>query len=288
MTELTLLNSMAGTDFPAALETHLAWGLRVLDLKDGIFGKGIAELSDEEALRVGEMIRARGLTVHCLSSILFHPAVELGEAAFAREQLAPLDRLLAVARILEPAMIRLLAPQTEQRSALTDVQPYLRAEHPWLIPMMGEAVDRIHAAGFQATIENECGRCIFSTPTEVVEFFAALDRPGCVSFTWDVQNMWEVGAFPTLEVYQRLQPLIGFYHVKGGQHDGTSTRLRWRTALEDASWPVLEITRQVVADGVSPVICLNPPHGQPKPGYAWEDITRRDLAFLRREISEIR
>jgi hypothetical protein len=32
---------------------------------------------------------------------------------------------------------------------------------------------------------------------------------------------------------------------------------------------------------VSPVICLNPPHGQAIEGYDYTDLTRRDLEFVR-------
>jgi hypothetical protein len=57
-------------------------------------------------------------------------------------------------------------------------------------------------------------------------------------------------------------------------------------ALQDASWPVAEITSAVVEDGVSPVICLNQPqHGAPKDGYDYDGIVERDLAFLRSTVA---
>ncbi len=43
-----------------------------------------------------------------------------------------------------------------------------------------------------------------------------------------------------------------------------------------------------IADGVAPVICLNPSHGAKPPGWEPWEIACRDLAFLRREIREIR
>ena len=57
-TQLTILNSMAGQDFEAALRQHVAWGLHWLDLKDRIFGKGIIDLSDDEALLAKDLIAA--------------------------------------------------------------------------------------------------------------------------------------------------------------------------------------------------------------------------------------
>ncbi len=282
---LTLLNGMADPDFPTALRVHQAWGLPVLDLKDGIFGKYILDLTDDEAARAADLAAAHGLTVYCLSTTLFHAAVEEGEAAFRAAALAPVDRAIAVGRALQPRLIRLLAPQLRARAAVADGVSHVQAHHPWLLPLYREAIDRLQAAGFHVTIENECGQCLLGCADEALAFFAALDRHN-VGFTWDIQNMWEVGAVPTLDAYTALRPLLDYVHLKGGQSDG-GTRLRWASALEDASWPGLAITRRVVADGVSPVVCLNPSHGARKPGYDYADVTTRDLAFLRREIPEI-
>jgi hypothetical protein len=49
---------------------------------------------------------------------------------------------------------------------------------------------------------------------------------------------------------------------------------------------VTEITRRVIADGVSPVICLNPSHGRPRPGVDAGDVTERDLQYVRDLIDE--
>jgi hypothetical protein len=305
--QLTILNSMAGTDFVQALDQHVQWGTSVLDLKDAIFGKAVADLTDDEAVRAAELIRERGLTVHCLSSGLFLDEVEAGEEHFRTQHLGRVPRLIEIARILQPRMIRLLAATTRRRAELPDCIPYLRSGHPWLLRFYAEAAQQIADAGFQATLENEVDGCIFSSPGEVIQFFS---EPGmeALCFTWDAQNMWQLGTFPTLEVYAALKmgtgnpvsslsetgacphfqrPLLAYFHLKGGQHDGASTALRWATALEDASWPVLEVTRQVVADGVSPVICLNPSHGARKEGYDYADIVRRDLEFIRRNVEGV-
>ena len=47
--KITMLNSMAGTDIIQALDNHVAWDLKVLDLKGSIFGKSVTEITDEEA-----------------------------------------------------------------------------------------------------------------------------------------------------------------------------------------------------------------------------------------------
>ena len=276
---ITMLNSMADRDFETALDRHVEWGLRHLDVKDSVFGKGVADLDDAEARRAAELIEARGLSVYCMSTQLFHGDVEVGEAAFRAAHLKPLERAIAVAKVLRPNLFRLLSARTTRRGQVADSIAWLRDEHPWVIACYREAVERLAAAGLRVTIENECHANILATPDEVTGLFAEIDCGDAVNLTWDVQNMWQMGTVPTLEVYGELRPLLAYYHLKGGQAAPGSGALQWKSSLEDASWPVREITRQVVADGVSPVICLNGSHGKRKPGYAYDDVLARDLAF---------
>jgi len=286
-TGVTILNSMAGREFEQALDQHVSWGIELLDLKDAIFGKGIVELTAEEAKDADALIRERGLSVYCLSTGLFHGDIESGEGKFRRDYLDKVDHVMEIADILRPQMIRLLAARTPRRGEVGNSTEYIRSEHPWLIPLYAEAVDQIHSSGFNVTIENEVGGCIFSNPDEIVGFFEELGRREKVCLTWDVQNLWQMGTYPTMDVYNKLKGLMGYYHLKGGQQADEGTELRWRSSLEDASWPVIEITRQVVMDGVSQVICLNPSHGKPKDGYDYSNIVKRDLDFIRRAIPEV-
>ena len=285
-TQLTLLNSMAGHNFACALDRHVRWGLHWLDLKGAIFGKGVLQLSDAEAVHAAQLITARRLKVYCLSTSLFDADIEDGPDEFTTNHLGQLSRLLRIAEILQPRLIRLLAAHSSKRDQFSNSIDYIRARHPWILSLYGEAIDRLTNAGWQVTIENEARGCILAMPEEIIGFFDALERQAKISFTWDVQNLWQMGVFPTLDVYRQLKPLIGYYHLKGGRSDGGSN-LVWASALEDASWPVLDITRQVVADGISPVICLNPSHGAARQGYNHADIAQRDLNFLRREMAEI-
>lgn len=282
--KLTILNSMAGADFVPALDQHLAWGIRHLDLKDGIFGKGIADLTPPDSARAAELIRQRGMQTYCLSTTLLHREVETGEAAF-RADFAGLDRALATAAVLKAKVVRLLSAKTGKRGELADSIPYLQKSHPWLFDVYRAAAERIHAAGFVPMIENECGNNIFATPGEIVDFFAILNRP-YVRLIWDIGNLWQVKTFPTLQVYQTLRPLIGSIHLKGGQAEISGGPLVYRAALQDTSWAVVDIVRQVVRDGVSPVICLNSPHGAAKPGGDYANLVARDIQFIRGQFPE--
>ncbi|TVY10445.1 TIM barrel protein [Paenibacillus cremeus] len=277
--KLTMLNSMASRNFTEALECFVRWGLDVVDLKDHIFGKSLIHLTDEETEAAAKALEERGLQAYCLSSELFYDDIEKGEAHFRSQHLERLERLIAIARRMRPAMIRLLAARSTQRASFNNSMTYIRQQAPWLIPMYQEAIDRIAAAGFQTTIENECRDCILATPTEVTSFFQALARPGKVHFTYDVQNLWEMGTFPTLEVYRTLKPLIGYLHLKGGRTGAEGERMVWKSSLQDASWPVAAMVAEAVRDQVSPVLCLNASHGKELADVSYEHIVEQDLSF---------
>lgn len=288
MPEITILNDLISPDFRTSLDVQKSWGIRVLDLRHHIFGKDLAGLTEDEAKRAAEWIAEREMTVYCMSTGVFLHDIELGAEAFASKYDRQLEHLLRIADILRPRVFRLLSAKSSLRHTFADSAEYLRRRHPWVVPMYREAVDRIAGAGFPVTIENEVNGCIWSTPGEIAAFFRELDRPGKASLTFDVQNLWKMGTYPTMEVYRELAPLIGYYHLKGGQSAVPGDRaLAWKSALEDADWPVAEMTRQVAADGVVEAICLNPSHGESKPGYDYGDLDKRNYEYVRRLLASV-
>jgi sugar phosphate isomerase/epimerase len=287
--ELTMLNVMGGADFDASVARHRELGLRWMDLKDSIYGKDLKDLSLEDARRVAKTLEANGLETYCFSTVLLGGDLTAGEEAFAGQDLADLEHILALAEVLRPRFVRLLAAQLSGRGPGEDAIDRIERDHPWVIPAYRQAIDRIVATGFEATIENEAWSCMLSTTAEFRRFFAALDRGGAVSLTWDAQNQWATGVMPTLDVYEELRYLIAYYHVKGGKTEGDDSALAWNVALDETTWPVNEVTQKIVDDGVSRVICLNPPsHGRPIEGYPYGDaVTQRDLAFLRDRVKGV-
>ena len=284
-TQITMLNNMASPNFTEALDRHVEWGIEVLDLKAGILDKKLIDLSIEEAKKAASEISQRELETYCFSSLLFSGSIDEGEDAFRRKNLDPLDHLLEIASILQPAMVRLLVPEIEKRPQLKNAVSYVRENHNWLFDFYTQAIESINDSGFHATIESELGGCIFSTPEEVRDFFSILNTQKA-SFTWDIQNLWQMGTFPTVEVYKILKPFIGYVHLKGGKAEEDREKLVWAAPLEDASWPVEEIVRLVVRDGVSPVLCLNGSHGRKPEGYDYRITAQHDLEFVRRIIAK--
>jgi sugar phosphate isomerase/epimerase len=283
---LAMLNGMAGADIIQSLDRQASWGIRDLDLKNQIWGKAILDLTDQEAATLARQAASRGMAVHCLSSQLFHADIAELVDGLASVHLRQARRLAELSAILRPRFVRLLAPYSARAAAMRQAIATGGREIEPLFAAMRSAIDALTAPGTAVTIENEAHDCLLGHPDAVRSFFARLERPQA-SFTWDVQNQWQNGSYPSLEAYRTLRPLVRYFHLKGGRADDGSQVLRWRSCLADASWPLVEITRAVIADGCSPVICLNPSHGATHQDWPMDDAVGRDIAWLRTTFPEI-
>lgn len=284
--KLTMLSAMAGSDFEVACRRHAELGLQWLDLKDGLWGETINRISLENARRASAIARDHGLRVFCFSTALCESELNVGEAAFRARHLPTLGHVLRVADILEPTHIRLIGARLRPFPTNESTLDVVERDHPWTIGVYREMVDSIAASGRRVLIENETGNVILNHPDSILRFFELLDRSGQARYTWDVQNLWQTGVFPTMDVYRQLRPVIGCLHLKGGRAEEDGRTLVYASSLEDASWPVVDLVGSAVREGVAPFLCLNPSHGQRPPGYPglWET-TRSDVAFLRKHIS---
>jgi len=284
---VTILNDIVHADFETSLDIQKSWGIELLDLRGSIYGKSFLDLTDGEMSRATAAIEERGLSTYCLSSGLFFDLLDKGEAHFREAHLGRVDDLIRAADAFRPRVVRLLSARFSARADVSNSIPYVTETFPWMFPLYREAVERLHEAGHRVTIENEVNGCILSTPDEILDYFRELDAGAKASFTFDAQNLWKEGTFPTMDVYRRLAPLIGYYHLKGGRADEGGRALKWSTSLEDASWPVEEMTNALVRDGCAEAICLNPSHGDLLEGYDYSDMNRRNVTFLRQRIAGI-
>lgn len=283
--KLTMLNGMGGSDFEVCARRHVKLGLEWLDLKDGLFGQTINDLSLANAERVARVAQAHRLGVFCFSGAIGSSNLEEGEARFRARHLQTVEHTIALAAILRPLRIRLISPILRPFPADGKAMDAVERRHPWVFDVFREMIDRLVAAKQRVLIENETPDVIFNSTDGIVRFFARLERNDRVRYTWDVQNLWQMGVFPTMDVYHALKPLIGCIHLKGGRTEGAGRELVHASALEDASWPVAEIVGAAVRDGVAPFLSLNPSHGQKPAGWSFWETTKRDADFLRRTVA---
>jgi sugar phosphate isomerase/epimerase len=277
---LTMLNSMAG-DMPGALDRHVEERLEICDLKDRIYGKRLEELSDDEVAELDREITARGLKTYCLSTSLGDHDLALGEAAWIDVNHRILERVLAAAKVLKPSVVRVIAAKdTSRPQGGAGNMEMVLASYPWAPAAYDTIVARINEAGFDAVLENEAHDCIVTSPEDVLTLFAALGPKHRLKYTWDVQNMWQMGTPPSLTVLRTLLPHLGMLHLKGGRA-GPDGALLDAASLADASWPVADIVRAAVDSGTIDVLCINPSHGRRSEQFDGWAVARDDLRFLR-------
>ncbi len=301
MAHLSILAEIMDQDLARAMLRLKPTGITNLDLKDHVFGRPIDHLDDETRSRLAQVVDATGTEIHCFSSMLGYWDLDLiDELEFRRRMSIGIDNLLRTATFVRPRMIRLLACAFADRGAWSNSNRYLDSRAPWVYAAYDDAIARIQRHGLQVTIENEL-HSLFSFPDEALEFFARLKTgavAGSTGLTWDIQNMWQSGTYPSLDVYRALHPIINYVHVKGGQGTPAAPHvMEYRSLLAEAGWPVVDILSRVLADGVSPAICINTSHGEMPPGYEFEHLGQtvelaraeaiRDAAFLRTTFEEI-
>ncbi|MBC8008472.1 MAG: TIM barrel protein [Burkholderiales bacterium] len=286
--EVTFLNGIAGADFPAGLRKQAALGLTLLDIKDSLWGQRIEEIDEPTATRVAALVASENLRVDCLSTSIGCVSFRDGmtEAAFRATYDPLLANTLRTTGILRPRMVRLLLPAHLPRAAGESAFAAMHRTAPWVVDVYREWITRLAEIGVVPVLENEAHGCLFATPADIAAFFHALDHPAA-RYIWDVQNLWQMGVFPSLDAYAQLKPFIASLHLKGGRADTPGGPLIHAAALEDASWPVREIVHAVLADARVPVLCLNPSHGaKPADWDIWATAVR-DLAYLRREFPQL-
>ncbi len=293
-----MLAEMMDSNLESAIAQLSELDITYLDLKNHVFGGSIDDMDDARRGRLASLVNTTGTEIYCFSSTLGHQNVsKLGEAEFRRDMTRGIDNILRTLTYIRPRMIRLLSCSFDERDGWSDSNEYLEHRAPWVYSAYRDAIKQIHDGGVQVTIENE-PNTIFSSADETAAFFERLGLGDDVGFTWDIQNMWQSGTYPTRDVYESLMPVINYVHLKGGRGapDAPKT-MTYRSPLEDASWPVIDIVAQVLTDGISPVICLNPSHGVAPNDYAFASLVgtqelagaeaRRDVAFLRKTFQEL-
>jgi sugar phosphate isomerase/epimerase len=295
LARLSILAEILGKDLEKVSHELPEIGLSLLDLKRHVFGHAIEEMDDTARDKLAVLMDQSDIEIFSFSSTCGYQNVSTTSERDFRDHLTRgVDNMLETLSIVRPTMVRLLACSFDVREAWDESNAYLEQHAPWVYDAYDDAIERIAEAGVAVTIENE-PNTILSNPQETVGFFDRLRTRDRVGFTWDIQNMWQSGSYPTVEAYQVLRPVINYVHTKGGQgtYEGPEL-LTFRSPLETATWPVREILGEILEHDSNSVICINTSHGKvPAGAPPLERADRgrmealRDIAFLRDTFGEI-
>jgi sugar phosphate isomerase/epimerase len=295
LARLSILAEILGHDLEKVALELPELGLALLDLKRHVFGRAIEDLDDSARDKLATLLQTANVEVFSFSSTCGYLNVStISERDFRNALNQGVDNMLETLSIVRPTMVRFLACSFDGREAWDDSNAYLEQHAPWVYDAYDDAIERIAGAGVLVTIENE-PNTILSNPQETVGFFDRLRSRNRVGFTWDIQNMWQSGSYPTVEAYHVLRPVINYVHTKGGQGAYEDPELlTFRSTLETATWPVREILKEILEHDSNSVICINTSHGKVAAGAPPLERSERgrmealrDMAFLRDTFGEI-
>ena len=296
MASLTMLAEMMATDTEGAVRRLREVDIVSLDLKGHVFGRSIEDLDDLRRERLAQLLDETGTSIHCLSTSLGAYDIHVvGEKEFRTRLGHGVANIVTTLGYVEAQLVRLfgcaLRNDQHRPDEAADLLP------AWVYESYRDAGSAIAHAGATLTLENEPDS-VLSDPSAAVRFFERLDAPD-VGFTWDIQNMWCAGTYPSVEVYEQLWEFMNYVHVKGGRSTAAAPQqLVYRSDLEHATWPVEELVGRVIADGVSPIVCINSPGGEVPPDYEHGSLANRramcvseaiaDVSYLRRTFPDLR
>ena len=170
-----------GLPFMEALDVLASWGLTHVDLRGGIFGRGIGSLSDEQLTRVRAALDERGLKVGALESSL--AKVHLPDANRRAAEAEKLEGLIRAADALDCRLVRAFffwQPEDEQAGMLAVQPDQLQLVLDAFMPL----AERAREADMVLAFEN-CG----VTTDEVIAVLNAIGEPRW-GLAWDVHNGW--------------------------------------------------------------------------------------------------
>ncbi|MFG0250485.1 MAG: Gfo/Idh/MocA family oxidoreductase [Phycisphaeraceae bacterium JB051] len=165
-------------DISLTLKTIAGWGLKAVDFRNGIFGKPIDSLTDEELKSLRSMLDELGLKTGCLQSSL--AKVHLPDADRRKLEGEKLEGLIRAADVLDCRLVRAFnywQPCNDKalRGTLTVESQHMQQVLDYFSPL----AKRAKQAGLILGFEN-CGQ----DSDEVLALLDALDEPTW-GFAWD-------------------------------------------------------------------------------------------------------
>jgi len=214
MIDISVMTDQLGLDFEDAVKQLAEWDVEWVDLRSGIYGRGIDEVTDADVERAGVALEQQGLRVACLSSRLNSPwkDYDLWDEKDWEAELGHLDRLLELCKAFDADLLRVYAyrkPNPDVALERPDLKEYLGP----ISRRLGEAAEMAAAQNIRLVLENETFSLV-GTCGELRQVLDAVNHDQLLA-CWDVANGWACGEPPYPDGYQKIKGQIGYVHVKG-------------------------------------------------------------------------
>ena len=182
---ISLFTDEFGEDVYTVLQVVKEWGLKYVDFRGLLNGKGIERQTDEELRELKKTLDSYGLKVGVLQSSLCK--VHLPDKERIQEEMEKLEGVIRASEILDCKLVRCFNfwqhDQYDPKCGELAMRP---DELMKVVEMFEPFKKRALEAGLILGFEN-CGQ----TPDEVIAFLKAINVPTW-GMAWDVSNMFEI------------------------------------------------------------------------------------------------
>jgi sugar phosphate isomerase/epimerase len=214
MIDISVMTDQLGLDFEDAVKQLADWDVEWADLRSGIYGKGIDDVTDADVERARAALEQHGLRVACLSSRVNSPWKDhdLWDEKDWDEERLRLHRLIELCKALDADLLRVYAYRKPNPDVALD-RPNLEEYLGPISHRLGEAAELARAEDVRLVLENETFSLV-GTCSELRQVLDAVNHTALLA-CWDVANGWACGEQPHPDGYEKIRDRIGYVHIKG-------------------------------------------------------------------------
>lgn len=204
-------DEVARDDFDASVRQGVQAGANAVELRGGLYGKKIQDISDEDAERIAATLRRHGAKVAALGSPFGKCDHTNPEEVAAHHRI--FERMAALARLFGTPIIRGFAFWAPARRGERGPRPRMEDCLDEIVPLLRPAVEVARREGVILAFENEPATLI-GTARDARVVIDALGGGPALGVAWDVRNGEGLGEVAYPDGYACVRGLVRHVHVK--------------------------------------------------------------------------
>lgn len=199
------------SDFDEAVDLSGRAGVRVIELRSGMWGRAVQSCTDDDVARVKEVLARFDARVGVIASPVGKCDLQSDEECATH--LRWFERMCELAHTFDTRIIRGFAfwnPNgTSDEAPRPDLEPLL----PRMVEKLAPIVRRAEQEDVLFCLESEGSTCS-GTCAEIARIIEALGGGDSLCVAWDVYNSTVLGEHPLEEGYPHIRGLVRHVHVK--------------------------------------------------------------------------
>ena len=204
-------------DFDEAVRKGVEAGATGIELRNGIWGKKIAEIDDDDVKRVQDVLAKYGVKILSIGSPFGKCAHDSDEKKAQHQQI--FERMITLSAAFDTKIIRSFCLWNPLRvRGEKSPRPDLNEHMETIVNFLEPAVKLAAGAGVVLSMENESATMAGSC-SEARQVADALGNPASFTYCWDVNNGIGCGEKAIPDGYEKIKGNITHLHVKPNENE---------------------------------------------------------------------